>query len=129
MKRTALAKLAEWKDKPSRKPLILQGARQVGKTWLALEFGRSNFSQVAHVVFLDNEPMKAVFEGSLNPERLLMAIAAETGMRAGDPDVLIVFDEVQECPRALASLKMFCEQRPEVPIIAAGPRRGASWSG
>ena len=126
MERTALAKLVEWKDKPSRKPLILQGARQVGKTWLALEFGRSNFSQVAHVVFLDNEPMKAVFEGSLNPERLLMAIAAETGMRAGDPDVLIVFDEVQECPRAL---KMFCEQRPEVPIIAAGPRRGASWSG
>ena len=129
MERTALAKLAEWKDKPSRKPLILQGARQVGKTWLALEFGRSNFSQVAHVVFLDNEPMKAVFEGSLNPERLLMAIAAETGMRAGDPDVLIVFDEVQECPRALSSLKMFCEQRPEVPIIAAGSRRGASWSG
>lgn len=126
MDRTALAELVEWKDKPHRKPLILQGARQVGKTWLALEFGRVCFSQVAHVTFLDNEPMKAVFEGSLTPDRLLMAIAADTGTRAGDSDVLIIFDEVQECPRALASLKMFCEQRPEVPIIAAGSLLGVA---
>lgn len=126
MYRSALKDLVAWKSEPNRKPLILQGARQVGKTWLALELGRTEFSQVAHVVFLDNEPMKAVFEGSLNPTRLLAAIAAETSTRAGDPDVLIVFDEVQECPRALTSLKLFCEQCPEVPIIAAGSLLGVA---
>ncbi len=126
MYRSALEQLVAWKNRPGRKPLILQGARQVGKTWLALELGRAEFSQVAHVVFLDNEPMKAVFEGSLTPNRLLAAIAAETSTRAGDPDVLIVLDEVQECPRALTSLKLFCEQRPEVPIIAAGSLLGVA---
>ena len=101
----------------------------MGKTWLALELGRTAFAQVAHVVFLDNEPMKAVFEGSLSPARLLTAISAETSTRAGDPDVLIVFDEVQECPRALTALKLFCEQRPEVPIIAAGSLLGVALHG
>lgn len=124
--RAVLEQLVAWKNRPGRKPLILQGARQVGKTWLALELGRTEFSQVAHVVFLDNEPMKAVFEGSLTPKRLLAAIAAETSTRAGDPDVLIVLDEVQECPRALTSLKLFCEQCPEVPIIAAGSLLGVA---
>ena len=126
MYRSAMKDLVSWKNRPNRKPLILQGARQVGKTWLALELGRTEFSQVAHVVFLDNEPMKAVFEGSLNPTRLLVAIAAETSTRAGDSDVLIVLDEVQECPRALTALKLFCEQRPEVPIVAAGSLLGVA---
>ena len=101
----------------------------MGETWLALELGRTAFAQVAHVVFLDNEPMKAVFEGSLSPARLLTAIAAETSTRAGDSDVLIVLDEVQECPRALTALKLFCEQRPEVPIIAAGSLLGVALHG
>lgn len=126
MYRSLMKDLTSWKTRPNRKPLILQGARQVGKTWLALELGRTEFSQVAHVVFLDNEPMKAVFEGSLNPTRLLAAIAAETSTRAGDSDVLIVLDEVQECPRALTVLKLFCEQRPDVPIIAAGSLLGVA---
>ncbi|WP_307974856.1 ATP-binding protein [uncultured Parolsenella sp.] len=126
MYRSLMKDLTSWKTRPNRKPLILQGARQVGKTWLALELGRTEFSQVAHVVFLDNEPMKAVFEGSLNPTRLLAAIAAETSTRAGDSDVLIVLDEVQECPRALTALKLFCEQRPDTPIIAAGSLLGVA---
>lgn len=126
MYRLAMEKLKEWKIRRHRKPLVLQGARQVGKTWLALEFGRTEFADVAHVVFLENEPMRAVFEGSLEPDRLLSAIAATTGKRAGDSDVLIVLDEIQECPRALTALKLFCEQRPEVPIIAAGSLLGVS---
>lgn len=126
MERLAMAQLVAWKDDPRRKPLILQGARQVGKTWLALELGKRCFAQTAHVVFLDNEPMQNVFAGSLDPGRLLLAIAAETGTRAGDADVLIVLDEIQECPRALTALKLFCEQRPEVPIIAAGSLLGVA---
>lgn len=129
MYRSVMEDLVSWKNRPDRKPLLLQGARQVGKTWLALELGRTAFAQVAHVVFLDNEPMKAVFEGSLSPARLLTAIAAETSTRAGDSDVLIVLDEVQECPRALTALKLFCEQRPEVPIIAAGSLLGVALHG
>ena len=126
MYRKALENLVSWKDSPARKPLILEGARQVGKTWLALEFGRLHFSEVAHVVFLDNGPMREVFAGSLDPKRLLSAIAIATGTRAGDPDVLVVLDEIQECPRAITSLKLFCEQRPEVPIVAAGSLLGVA---
>ena len=126
MYRQALAKLIEWKSNPNRKPLLLQGARQVGKTWLALELGRTQFDRVAHVVFLDNEPMQRAFEGSLTPERLLPLIAAETGVPVGGKGTLIVFDEVQECPRALTSLKLFQEQRPDIPIIAAGSLLGVA---
>ena len=78
MQRTAIKNLENWKNKRGRKPLILNGARQVGKTWLATEFGKQNFDEVAHVVFLDNERMSSVFEGSLEPDRLLRAIATET---------------------------------------------------
>lgn len=126
MYRVALEKLIAWKNNPRRKPLILQGARQVGKTWLACEFGSTQFQNTAHVTFLDNEGMKTVFEGSLNPDRLLDAIAAETGVPTGSSETLIILDEVQECPRALTSLKMFQEQRPEVPIIAAGSLLGVA---
>lgn len=126
MYRIALEKLIAWKNNPRRKPLILQGARQVGKTWLACEFGSTQFQNTAHVTFLDNAGMKTVFEGSLNPDRLLDAIAAETAVPTGNPETLIILDEVQECPRALTSLKMFQEQRPEVPIIAAGSLLGVA---
>lgn len=126
MYRKALTTLESWKVRKERKPLLLQGVRQVGKSWLAIEFGRKHFDDVAHVVFLDNEPMKAVFEGSLAPSRLLSAISAETGTSAGSGNVLVVLDEVQECPRAITSLKMFCEQRPDVPIIAAGSLLGVA---
>lgn len=126
MQRLAMDSLVAWKNNPRRKPLLLQGARQVGKTWLALEFGRKEFERVAHVVFLDNEPMRRAFEGSLAPERLLPIIAAETGVAVGDERTLIILDEIQECPRALTALKLFQEQRPEVPIIAAGSLLGVA---
>lgn len=127
MYRKAMDELIAWKGRPHRKPLIMRGARQVGKTWLALEFGRTQFSHVAHVVFLDNQPMLNAFEGSLDPARLLSIISAETGVPVGTDETLIVLDEIQECPRALTALKLFCEQRPEVPIIAAGSLLGVAF--
>lgn len=124
MHRNAMARLIAWKDDLRRKPLIINGARQVGKTWLALEFGKTHFEQVAHVVFLDNEEMQRAFERSLNPDRLLTIIGAATGTNPQSGDVLVFLDEIQECPRALTSLKRFCEERPEIPVIAAGSLLG-----
>ena len=124
MHRVAFEDLVAWKNKSCRKPLILNGARQVGKTWLATEFGKENFDEVAHVVFLDNDRMSSTFEGSLNPDRLLSAIAAETNTHPKSGDCLVVLDEIQECPRAVESLKLFCEEAPDIPIIAAGSLLG-----
>lgn len=126
MKREAMDRLITWEQSSQRKPLIIRGARQVGKTWLIQEFGKQRFSQTAYLSFFDNADIHHVFEGSLNTSRLLDAIRLATGTNAGAPDVLVVFDEVQECPRALSSLKAFCEQRPDVPLIAAGSLLGVS---
>lgn len=121
-----MMKFEAWATSENRKPLVVQGARQVGKTWLIKEFGNSHYRQVAYISFMDDENMKSVFDGSLAPSRLLEAISIATNCDAGSPDVLVVLDEVQECPRALTSLKMFCEQRPEVPLIAAGSLLGVA---
>jgi len=126
MDRIAMAKLELWASSSNRKPLIIQGARQVGKTWLIQEFGRTHFHQTAYISFMDDENMRAVFEGSLDCHRLLQAISLATNTDAGNSDVLVVFDEIQECPRALMSLKMFCETRPDVPIVAAGSPLGVA---
>lgn len=120
MHREAMEDLRRWADSPRRKPLVVTGARQVGKTWLVLEFGREHYDAVAHVTFLDNEVMKGVFAGSLEPNRLLAAISAYTGTDASSGKVLVFLDEIQECPRAIASLKQLYEDRPDVPVIAAG---------
>ena len=126
MYRNAMKDLIAWKDSPRRKPLIVNGARQVGKTWLVRSFGVNHFDAIAHIVFLNNEEMQRAFEGSLDPERLLMLIGAATGTNPRDGKTLVFFDEIQECPRAIASLKMFCEQRPDIPIIAAGSLLGVA---
>lgn len=128
MYRNAMAKLLSWSDSPSRKPLIVNGARQVGKTWLVLAFGADRYDSVAHVVFLDNEDMKRAFEGSLDAERLLTIIGAATGTNPRDGRTLVFLDEIQECPRAITALKMFCEQRPDVPVVAAGSLLGVAIS-
>lgn len=134
MYRNAMERLVAWKDSPARKPLVVNGARQVGKTWLVRAFGAEHFDAVAHVVFLDNEEMLRAFEGSLDPDRLLTIIGAATGTSPRDGRTLVFLDEIQECPRAITSLKMFCELRPDVPVVAAGSllgvalnRNGASW--
>lgn len=124
MQRTFIEKLKNWKEKPNRKPLILEGARQVGKTWLMKEFGRRYFSDVAYINFENNENLRTVFSGDLQTERLILALSAESGVSIKPQKTLIIFDEVQEVPRALTSLKYFCEDAPEYAIIAAGSQMG-----
>ena len=126
MYRNAMRKLQAWSDNPYRKPLIVNGARQVGKTWLVRTFGLERYESLAHVVFLDNEDMKRAFEGSLDAERLLTIIGAATDTNPRDGKTLVFLDEIQECPRAITSLKMFCEQRPDIPVIAAGSLLGVA---
>lgn len=126
MERFILNDFEKWRLSKRRKPLLLQGARQVGKTWAILEFGARAFDQIAYINFLEDETMKTVFEGDLDPERLIDAILVQTGASALTSNTLLVFDEVQECPRALTSLKMFAERASHIPIIAAGSLLGVS---
>lgn len=126
MYRSISTKLEQWKNTEGRKPLLLQGARQVGKTWALKEFGKTSFDALAYVNFMEDRTLDSVFDGDLNPERILRAISLRTGIQAGGQDTLVVFDEVQECPRALTSLKFFNEHCPEIPIIAAGSLLGVA---
>ena len=126
MERFALEKLKQWKEKPNRKPLIIRGARQVGKTWLMKEFGRTCFENVAYVNFDSNTRMQQVFEGELDVERLIRAICAECGVSIDAQNTLLIFDEVQEVPRALTSLKYFYENAPQYAIVAAGSLLGVA---
>jgi uncharacterized protein len=124
MKRDLLEKLQVWKNDPKRKPLILHGARQVGKTWLLKEFGRLSFSQVAYINFEDNERMTSLFSKDLDIVRLLTALRIESDSRIEPGTTLIIFDEIQECPRALTSMKYFAENAPEYHVVAAGSLLG-----
>ena len=103
MKRQAIEDMKRWKESPRRKPLIVSGARQVGKTWLMKEFGRAYFRETAYITFDDNPQLIAAFEGSLSPNRLLPILQAEAGVRI-DKHTLLILDEIQESPRAIQSL-------------------------
>ena len=126
MKRFALEKLKEWKTKPNRKPLIIRGARQVGKTWRDERVWKNLFENVAYVNFDSNTRMQQVFEGEISIERIVLAISAETGISIDAQNTLLIFDEVQEVPKALSSLKYFCENAPEYAIVAAGSLLGVA---
>lgn len=126
MERAALRQLVEWKEKSDRKPLIVQGARQVGKTWLMTEFGKRYFKKTASFVFEKNEPLQNLFSADLNVERILDGLSILAGFKITPNDTLIVFDEIQECPNALTSLKYFCENAPQYAVIAAGSMLGAA---
>ena len=126
MDRFALEKLKQWKEKKNRKPLIIRGARQVGKTWLMKEFGRTCFKKTAYVNFDSNTRMRQVFEGDINIERMILAISAETVLSIDSQDTLLIFDEVQEVPKALTALKYFCEEAPQYAIVAAGSLLGVA---
>lgn len=119
-----MEKLVAWKDKPRRKPLILNGARQVGKTWLLKEFGRKHFSNVAYVNLDDNPRMHEQFELGYDIPRIISAIQFETGQVVSEDSTLIILDEIQACPKALTSLKYFCENTPEYAVAAAGSLLG-----
>ena len=126
MERAVFQKLDQWKSSPSRKPLILRGARQVGKTWVMKEFGRRCFKNTAYVNFDNNSAMKQIFDGDFDIPRLVLAISAQTGVPIRPEETLIVFDEVQEVPRALSSLKYFCEEAPQYAVVAAGSQMGVA---
>lgn len=119
-------KLVEWKNKKNRKPMILKGARQVGKTWLMKEFGKRHFKYTAYVNFDNNRHMRDIFESDYDIERILMAVNIASGTKIVPGETLIIFDEIQENPKAIASLKYFCENAPEYPIIAAGSLLGVA---
>ena len=124
MKRYAMQMLKKWKEDSRRKPLIICGARQVGKTWLMKEFGSTSFSNIAYINFENNLRMQELFNGDYNIERLISALEIESDISITREDTLIIFDEIQEVPKALTSLKYFNENAPEYAIIAAGSLLG-----
>lgn len=126
MERLLLNELKAWKASEKRKPLILRGARQVGKTWLLKEFGKTCFDNVAYVRLEDNAPMAGLFEGSLDPHRIMTGLSAATGEPINPHTTLIVLDEVQAVPRALTALKYFHEDAPEYAIAVAGSLLGVA---
>lgn len=123
MRRDAMQQLYDWKEKTTRKPLIVRGAWQVGKTWLMKEFASSAYRQFAYINFEDNEVMKDVFQKDFDVERILMAIQLVTGIVV-DTETLIIFDEIQEAPRGLTALKYFQEKAPQYHVVAAGSLLG-----
>ena len=125
MKRFAINRLQEWKEDPNRLPMIIRGARQVGKTWLMQEFGRTAFERCAYINFDRNERMQNLFSGDFDVDRILRGLAIESGMEIDPENTLIILDEIQEVPAALQSLKYFCEDnRHNYYILAAGSLLG-----
>lgn len=126
MYRNELKDLVTWKTNKNRKPLIIRGARQVGKTWLMKAFGRQEYAQIAYVNFESNKLLKGIFEQDFNIDRIITVLQIETGLVIRPEDTLIVFDEVQEAPGALTSLKYFYENAPEYHVISAGSLLGVA---
>lgn len=125
MKRYLTEHLEKWKNSPRRKPLLLLGARQVGKTWLMRDFGKRNYEKVAYVRFDRHERMRELFEeSSYDMREMLVNMQTHVGFKITPGDTLIILDEIQECPAALTSLKYFCEDLPEYHVMAAGSLLG-----
>lgn len=120
MYREKIKELEEWKNSKDRMPLIIRGARQVGKTWLMQEFGNKYYKKVAYVNFDGNERMERLFQGDFDIERLIQGLKIETGIDIERENTLLIFDEIQEVPKALTSLKYFCEKDNDYHIVAAG---------
>ena len=126
MQRYALKHLINWKNKKNHKPLVIQGARQVGKTWLMQEFGKKYYEQVAYINFDVDVKSREIFDIDYDTERLIMDIGLATKTKINAENTLIIFDEIQECPRALTSLKYFRENAPQYDIIVAGSLLGVA---
>lgn len=121
MKRKSFDKLLKWKEKKNRKPLLVTGVRQCGKTYLIKEFGRTEFEEMAYFNFDGNTGLKSIFDYDFNVERIMDELGNVIyGKKIISGKTLVVFDEIQDCPRAIQSLKYFCENMPELHIIAAG---------
>lgn len=127
MERFLMDDLVGWKNSVRRKPLVINGARQVGKTWLLMEFGARHFESVAYVNLDNNLGLASQFDVGYDLPRILLMIQAESGQRVIPGKTLVVLDEVQECPKALTSLKYFCENAPELAVAAAGSLLGITF--
>ena len=126
MYRSAINTLLQWKNKDNRKPLIIMGARQVGKTWLMKEFGRKNYDKVAYISFYNNKRMDEVFQNDFDVKRIIMNLNIEAGVTITPGDTLIILDEIQDSPKVLESLKYFCEEAPQYHVVAAGSLLGVT---
>ena len=124
MYRIAIEKLLKWKESKRRKPLIIEGARQVGKTWLMKEFGRLYYTDTVYINFDSNSRMAELFASDLDTKRLVLGLELYAGRKIDPENALLIFDEVQEVPRALAALKYFCEDAPQYHIVCAGSLLG-----
>lgn len=124
MERLILNKLLAWKNSPYRKPLILKGVRQVGKTWILKEFGRRYYENTAYFNFDENEEYKQFFETTKDVDRILQNLMLASGQKIVPEKTLIIFDEVQDCPKVINSMKYFCENAPRYHIACAGSLLG-----
>lgn len=126
MYRTAMDALLQWKEKINRKPLIIMGARQVGKTWLMKEFGKTHYEKTAYISFYNNKRMDDVFQADFDIKRILMNLNIESGVTITPGDTLIILDEIQDSSKVLESLKYFCEEAPQYHVVAAGSLLGVT---
>ena len=124
MYRFAIEELKKWKARENRKPLIIRGARQVGKTWLMKEFGSSSYEQTVYINFDGNTQMQRLFDGDLDVQRIIIGLELYIGYKIDPEKMLLVFDEIQEVPKALTSLKYFNENAPQYQIVCAGSLLG-----
>ncbi|MDP4255634.1 MAG: AAA family ATPase, partial [Bacteroidota bacterium] len=126
MERTELAKLGEWARSKNRKPLVIRGARQTGKTWLMKELGRTEYEKVAYINFESSATLKSMFTGDFDIKRIILTLEIETKVTIEANTTLIILDEIQEAPGAITSLKYFQENAPEYHVIAAGSLLGVA---
>lgn len=124
MRRNAIQELITWKSSEDRKPMVLKGARQVGKTWLMKEFGQNYYDSYVYFNFDEEDELKSIFEANKNPQRIIELLSLIAGEKILPGKTLIIFDEIQECPEALNTLKYFKEKANEYHVIAAGSLLG-----
>lgn len=124
MQRFVTEKLIAWKNSKDRKPLILRGARQVGKTYILKEFGANHYDNVAYFNFDHDDGLAELFLNTKDPKRIIEQLSLANGKKINPDTTLIIFDEIQECPNALNSLKYFCEEAGEYHVACAGPLLG-----
>ena len=124
MERIIINEMVKWKNSPDRKPLVLKGARQVGKTWLMKEFGKRYYENMIYLNFDEEEELKSIFTSNKNPQRIVELLSMISGTKIMPENTLIIFDEIQECPDALNALKYFNEKANEYHIISAGSLLG-----
>ena len=126
MYRNKIEELKKWKESRNRKPLIIRGARQVGKTWLMKEFGKEYYDKCAYINFDDNTRMNKLFEEDFDLDRIIQGLKIESGVNIEPENTLIILDEIQETPKALKALKYFCENANQYHVISAGSLLGVS---